>query len=138
MLKKCLFLLLLCIVFVFVKFVLIVYIYDFFVVDWGFGLVVKKVFEVDCNCELKLVVLEDGVLFFNCLWMEGKNSKVDVVLGLDNNLLDVVSKIGLFVKSGVVVDVVNVFGGWNNDIFVLFDYGYFVFVYDKNKLKNLL
>lgn len=70
--------------------------------------------------------------------MEGKNSKVDVVLGLDNNLLDVVSKIGLFVKSGVVVDVVNVFGGWNNDIFVLFDYGYFVFVYDKNKLKNLL
>lgn len=138
MLKKCLFLLLLCIAFVFVKFVLIVYIYDFFVVDWGFGSVVKKVFEVDCNCELKLVALEDGVSFFNRLRMEGKNSKVDVVLGLDNNLLDVVSKIGLFVKSGVVADVVNVFGGWNNDIFVSFDYGYFVFVYDKNKLKNSL
>ena len=27
-------------------------------------------------------------------------------------------------------------GGWDNDTFVPFDYGYFAFVYDKNKLKN--
>ena len=27
-------------------------------------------------------------------------------------------------------------GGWKNDTFVPFDYGYFAFVYDKNKLKN--
>ncbi len=33
--------------------------------------------------------------------MEGKNSKADVVLGLDNNLLDAASKTGLFAKSGV-------------------------------------
>lgn len=68
--------------------------------------------------------------------MEGKNSKADVVLGLDNNLLDAASKTGLFAKSGVAADAVNVPGGWNNDTFVPFDYGYFAFVYDKNKLKN--
>lgn len=68
--------------------------------------------------------------------MEGKNSKADVVLGLDNNLLDAASKTGLFAKSGVATEAVNVPGGWKNDTFVPFDYGYFAFVYDKNKLKN--
>lgn len=44
----------------------------------------------------------------------------------------------MFVKSNVFVSVVSVLGGWDNDIFVFYDYGYFVFVYDKNKLVNLL
>ncbi len=70
-----------------------------------------------------------------CGW-KAKNSKADVVLGLDNNLLDAASKTGLFAKSGVAADAVNVPGGWKNDTFVPFDYGYFAFVYDKNKLKN--
>ena len=59
-----------------------------------------------------------------------------MVLGLDNNLLDAASKTGLFAKSGVATEAVNVPGGWKNDTFVPFDYGYFAFVYDKNKLKN--
>lgn len=136
MLKKCLPLLLLCTAPVFAKPVLTVYTYDSFAADWGPGPVVKKAFEADCNCELKLVALEDGVSLLNRLRMEGKNSKADVVLGLDNNLLDAASKTGLFAKSGVAADAVNVPGGWNNDTFVPFDYGYFAFVYDKNKLKN--
>lgn len=136
MLKKCLPLLLLCTTPVFAKPVLTVYTYDSFAADWGPGPVVKKAFEADCNCELKLVALEDGVSLLNRLRMEGKNSKADVVLGLDNNLLDAASKTGLFAKSGVAAEAVNVPGGWNNDTFVPFDYGYFAFVYDKNKLKN--
>lgn len=68
--------------------------------------------------------------------MEGKNSKADVVLGLDNNLLEAATQTKLFAKSGVANDAVNVPGGWKNDTFVPFDYGYFAFVYDKNKLKN--
>ncbi len=136
MLKKCLPLLLLCTAPVFAKPVLTVYTYDSFAADWGPGPVVKKAFEADCNCELKLVALEDGVSLLNRLRMEGKNSKADVVLGLDNNLLDAASKTGLFAKSGVAADAVNVPSGWNNDTFVPFDYGYFAFVYDKNKLKN--
>ena len=95
--------------------VLTVYTYDSFSADWGPGPAVKKAFEADCGCELKYVALEDGVSLLNRLRMEGKNSKADVVLGLDNNLLDAASKTGLFAKSGVAADAVNVPGGWNND-----------------------
>jgi thiamine transport system substrate-binding protein len=121
---------------VFAKPVLTVYTYDSFSADWGPGPEVKKAFEADCNCELKYVALEDGVSLLNRLRMEGKNSKADVVLGLDNNLLDAATQTGLFAKSGVPATGVSVPGGWSNDIFVPFDYGYFAFVYDKNKLKN--
>ena len=41
------------------------------------------------------MALEDGVSLLNRLRMEGKNSKADVVLGLDNNLLDAASKTGV-------------------------------------------
>jgi len=116
--------------------VLTVYTYDSFAADWGPGPAVKKAFEADCNCELKFVALEDGVSLLNRLRMEGKNSKADVVLGLDNNLLEAATQTGLFAKSGVATAAVNIPGGWKNDTFVPFDYGYFAFVYDKNKLKN--
>ena len=81
MLKKCLPLLLLCTAPVFAKPVLTVYTYDSFAADWGPGPVVKKAFEADCNCELKLVALEDGVSLLNRLRMEGKNSKADAYSG---------------------------------------------------------
>jgi thiamine transport system substrate-binding protein len=82
------------------------------------------------------VALEDGVSLLNRLRMEGKNSKADVVLGLDNNLLEAATQSKLFAKSQVPASAVTVPGGWDNDTFVPFDYGYFAFVYDKNKLKN--
>ncbi|MEW5558948.1 thiamine ABC transporter substrate binding subunit [Enterobacter asburiae] len=136
MLKKLLPLLALVSVPVFAKPVLTVYTYDSFSADWGPGPAVKKAFEADCNCELKYVALEDGVSLLNRLRMEGKNSKADVVLGLDNNLLEAATQTNLFAKSGVQTDGLTVPGGWKNDTFVPFDYGYFAFVYDKNKLKN--
>lgn len=136
MLKKVLPVMLLVAAPVFAKPTLTVYTYDSFAADWGPGPVVKKAFEADCNCELKLVALEDGVSLLNRLRMEGKNSKADVVLGLDNNLIEAASQTHLFAKSGVATDAVNVPGGWNNDTFVPFDYGWFAFVYDKTKLQN--
>ncbi|STD16305.1 thiamine ABC transporter substrate binding subunit [Cronobacter sakazakii] len=120
----------------FAKPVLTVYTYDSFSSEWGPGPKIKTAFEADCGCELKFVALEDSVSLLNRLRMEGKNSKADVVLGLDNNLLQAATATGLFAKSGVPAGEVNVPGGWNNDTFVPFDYGWFAFVYDKNKLKN--
>ncbi len=58
------------------------------------------------------MALEDGVSLLNRLRMEGKNSKADVVLGLDNNLLQAATQTRLFAKSGVAADAVNVPGGW--------------------------
>ena len=136
MLKKLLPLLVLAAAPAFAKPVLTVYTYDSFSSEWGPGPKIKTAFEADCGCELKFVALEDGVSLLNRLRMEGKNSKADVVLGLDNNLLQAATATGLFAKSGVPAGEVNVPGGWNNDTFVPFDYGWFAFVYDKNKLKN--
>lgn len=121
---------------VFAKPVLTVYTYDSFAADWGPGPAVKKAFEADCSCELKFVALEDGVSLLNRVRMEGKNSKADVVLGLDNNLLDAATQTKLFAPSGVNPSALQVPGGWKNSTFVPYDYGYFAFVYDKNKLKN--
>ncbi|BAK10121.1 thiamine-binding periplasmic protein precursor TbpA [Pantoea ananatis AJ13355] len=68
--------------------------------------------------------------------MEGKNTKADVVLGLDNNLLQAAQQTGLFAKSDVDTRELQVPGGWKDTTFVPFDYGYFAFVYNKNTLKN--
>lgn len=116
--------------------VLTVYTYDSFSADWGPGPAVKKAFEAECGCELKYVALEDGVSLLNRVRMEGKNSKADVVLGLDNNLVQAAEKTGLFAKSAVDTSQLQLPDGWHNDTFIPFDYGYFAFVYDKNKLKN--
>ena len=115
---------------------LTVYTYDSFAAEWGPGPAVKKNFEAECGCELKFVALEDGVSLLNRLRMEGKNSKADVVLGLDNNLLDAAQKTGLFSASNVDTAASKVPGGWHDSTFVPFDYGWFAFVYDKTKLPN--
>lgn len=116
--------------------VLTVYTYDSFSADWGPGPAVKKAFEAQCDCELKFVTLEDGVSLLNRVRMEGKNSKADVVLGLDNNLVQAAQKTGLFAESQVDTSTLKLPDGWHNTTFVPFDYGYFAFVYDKTRLRN--
>ncbi|MCX3309872.1 thiamine ABC transporter substrate binding subunit [Pantoea vagans] len=116
--------------------VLTVYTYDSFSADWGPGPAVKKAFQAQCDCELKFVTLEDGVSLLNRVRMEGKNSKADVVLGLDNNLVQAAQKTGLFAESQVDTSTLKLPDGWHNTTFVPFDYGYFAFVYDKTRLKN--
>ncbi|URQ61478.1 thiamine ABC transporter substrate binding subunit [Pantoea alhagi] len=115
---------------------LTVYTYDSFATEWGPGPAVKKAFEAQCGCELKFVALEDGVSLLNRLRMEGKNSKADVVLGLDNNLIQAAEQTGLFTPSNVNTASLTLPDGWHNRTFIPYDYGYFAFVYDKNKLKN--
>lgn len=115
---------------------LTVYTYDSFAADWGPGPAVKKAFEAECNCTLNLVALEDGVTILNHLRLEGKNSKADVILGLDTNLLAEAEKTGLLATHNVDTTSVTLPDGWNNTTFVPYDYGYFAFVYDKTKLEN--
>lgn len=115
---------------------LTVYTYDSFAADWGPGPAIKKAFEAECNCQLTFVALEDGVSLLNRLRMEGKNSQADVILGLDNNLVQAAEQTGLFVPSQVDTSKLTLPEKWQNKTFVPYDYGYFAFVYDKNKLKN--
>ncbi|MGK2959874.1 MAG: thiamine ABC transporter substrate binding subunit [Candidatus Malihini olakiniferum] len=115
---------------------LIVYTYDSFASEWGPGPAIKKAFEKKCECELNFVALEDSVTLLNRLRMEGKKSKADIVLGLNNNLLKAASDIGLFTAHNVKTSTLTLPGGWNNAIFLPYDYGYFAFIYNKDTLKN--
>lgn len=115
---------------------LTVYTYDSFAADWGPGPVVKKAFEAQCDCTLNFVALDDGVSILNRLRLEGDNSKADIVLGLDNNLMAEAQQTGLLAEHSVDTSSVTLPGGWSNTTFVPYDYGYFAFVYNKETLAE--
>ncbi len=113
-----------------------VYTYDSFAGDYGPGKAVKAAFEKTCDCELNFVALGDGVAVLNRLKLEGKDTKADVVLGLDTNLTAEAKATGLFSKHGIDVKQALVPGGWSDDTFLPFDYGYFAVVYNTETMKN--
>lgn len=115
---------------------LTVYTYDSFASEWGAGPAIKKAFEAECGCELKLVALEDGVSLLNRLRMEGKKTSADIVLGLDNNLIQAAQQTGLFAPSHVDVSKLKLPISWSNTTFIPYDYGYFAFIYNKNTLPH--
>lgn len=115
---------------------LTVYTYESFTADWGPGPLVKEAFEAECGCEIDFVAVADGVALLNRLKLEGANTQADIVLGLDTNLTHEAKQTGLFAPHGISLDKVDVPGGWNDDIFVPFDYGYFAFVYDTEAIRT--
>jgi thiamine transport system substrate-binding protein len=115
---------------------LTIYTYDSFASDWGPGPKVKKTFEKTCDCNLSLVGLEDGVSLLNRLKLEGKNTKADVVLGIDTNLTADARASGLFTAHGQTLQDSALPQAWNDDTFLPYDYGYFAFVYNTELLKN--
>nr|WP_245884014.1 thiamine ABC transporter substrate binding subunit [Vibrio albus] len=115
---------------------LTVYTYDSFASDWGPGPAVEKAFEAECGCDLKFVTLDDGVSILNRLRLEGGSTKADIILGLDNSLIEEAKKTGLLETHHVDTSAVAIPGGWKDDTFVPFDYGYFAFVYNKQKLTH--
>ena len=115
---------------------LTVYTYESFTADWGLGPIVKKAFEKECGCDLDFVSVADGVALLNRIKLEGEETKADIVLGLDTNLTYEAKKTGLFAPHDINLANVDVPGGWDDDIFVPFDYGYFAFVYDTQTIKT--
>ncbi|MGR5172485.1 thiamine ABC transporter substrate binding subunit [Vibrio owensii] len=115
---------------------LTVYTYDSFAADWGPGPKVEKAFEAKCGCDVNFVALDDGVSILNRLRLEGNNSKADIVLGLDNNLMAEAEKTGLLAEHNVDTSKTTLPNGWDDKTFVPYDYGYFAFVYNKEKLAN--
>ncbi|PJC85784.1 thiamine ABC transporter substrate binding subunit [Vibrio sp. HA2012] len=115
---------------------LTVYTYDSFASDWGPGPAIEKAFEAECGCDLKFVALDDGVSILNRLRLEGASTQADIVLGLDNNLIEEAKNTGLLDMHGIDTALLSVPGGWKDETFVPYDYGYFAFVYNKQKLVN--
>ncbi len=115
---------------------LVVYTYDSFTSEWGPGPKVKTAFEARCACSLEFVGLEDGVSMLNRLKLEGKNTRADVLLGIDTSLTAEARASGLFETHGMVLENSSLPGPWQDDLFLPYDYGYFAFVYNREKLSK--
>lgn len=109
---------------------LTIYTYDSFTAEWGPGPQVEAAFEAQCDCDVQFVSVADGVALLNRLRLEGGRTDADIVLGLDTNLMAESRQSGFFTPHGIDTSDSKVPGGWTDDMFVPFDYGFFAIVYD--------
>jgi thiamine transport system substrate-binding protein len=116
--------------------VLTVYTYSSFAGKYGPGKTVKERFEATCGCELNWVTAEDAGSLVGRLRLEGNDTKADVVVGLDMNLAAEAKSLNLFAPHGADVKDLSLPISWEDDTFIPFDWGYYAFVYDANKLPN--
>lgn len=90
---------------------------------WGAGPKLKALFEsTHKECTLQYVGIDGTQAMFNRLRLEGKKTRADMVIGLNNFMLDNAKKSGLF--------------NADNKAFTLYGAARYAFIYDKNKLKN--
>ncbi|SCY30500.1 thiamine ABC transporter substrate binding subunit [Microvirga guangxiensis] len=116
--------------------VLTVYTYGSFAGKYGPGKTVEERFEATCGCDLNWVTAEDAGSLVGRLRLEGADTKADVVVGLDMNLAAEAKALNTFAPHGVDVKDLSLPIAWNDDTFIPFDWGYYAFVYDANKLPN--
>jgi thiamine transport system substrate-binding protein len=114
---------------------LTVYTYESFTAEWGPGPAVEKAFEEKCSCQLEFVSVADGVALLNRVRLEGERGRAEIVLGLDTNLTAEAKATGLFAPHGLSPET-TVPGGYADDHFIPFDYGYFAVVYDTETVSS--
>ena len=115
--------------------VLTVYTYDSFVSEWGPGPVIEEAFEARCECDLRLVAAGDGAALLGRVRLEGERTEADVVLGLDTNLTAAAAETGLFAPHGQQ-PALDLPLDWDDELFLPYDWGYFAFVYDIERLQT--
>ena len=132
-----LFVLLSLILFATEKPILTIYTYDAFAASWGPAPKIKKAFEKEHNCTLKFVGLSSSIGALRKIQLEGKRTKADVLLGLDTSIAQVAKKTGLFVPHELNTSKLDLPAPYNDDTFAPFDYSFFAFVYNIDKLKKV-
>ena len=115
---------------------LTIYTYDAFAVSWGPGPKIKDAFEKEHHCNVKFVGMSSSIGALRKIQLEGKNTKADILLGLDTNIAQAANKTGLFEKHGLDTSNLNLPVAYTDDYFVPYDYSYVAFVYDTNKIKT--
>jgi len=116
---------------------LTIYAYDSFTASWGAGPQIKKAFEKLHDCNLEFVPSSSAIGSLRKIQLEGKNTKADILLGLDTNIAKSAKSTGLFEKHGIDTSKITLPVAWSDDEFVAFDYSYFAFVYDSNKTTRV-
>ena len=117
--------------------VLSVMTYDSFVTDWGPGPAIEAAFEEVCGCDLQYTAPGDGAAILARLKLEGARSGTDVVLGIDTNLMAAALDSGLFAPHGMSNVATDLPTGWDDPVFLPYDWGYFAFVYDTSVVKQV-
>ncbi len=116
---------------------LTIYTYDSFTASWGPAPKIKEAFEKEHNCTVKFVGMSSSIGALRKIQLEGKNTKADILLGLDTSIAQVANNTGLFEKHDVNTSNLVLPIAYTDENFVPYDYSYFAFVYDSNKLKDL-
>lgn len=116
---------------------LTVYTYDAFAASWGPAVKIKEAFEKENDCILKFVGVSSSIGALRKIQLEGKKTKADVLLGLDTSIAQVAKKTGLFAPHELNTSMQDLPITYKDDIFVPFDYSFFAFVYDEERLKSV-
>lgn len=115
---------------------LTIYTYDAFSVSWGPGPKIKKVFEKEHHCNVKFVGMSSSIGALRKIQLEGKNTKADILLGLDTNIAQAANETGLFAAHGLDTSHLDLPVAYEDQNFVPYDYSYIAFVYDTNRLQT--
>jgi len=115
---------------------LTIYTYDSFTASWGAAPKIKEAFEKLHKCNVKFVGISSAIGALRKIQLEGKNTKADILLGLDTSIAQTANKTGLFAKHELNTSTLKLPVSYNDENFVPYDYSYFAFVYDEDKLKN--
>jgi len=116
---------------------LTIYTYDAFAASWGPAPKIKKAFEKEHDCTVKFVGISSSIGALRKIQLEGKRTKADILLGLDTSIAQVAKKTGLFIPHELNISKLELPAPYNDDTFTPFDYSFFAFVYDENKLKQV-
>ncbi|AKF26023.1 thiamine ABC transporter substrate-binding protein [Sulfurovum lithotrophicum] len=120
-----------------IKPTLTVYTYNSFTASWGAAPKIKEAFERECNCTLKFVSTSSSIGALRKIQLEGKHTKADILLGLDTSIAQTANKTGLFEKHDLNTSMLLLPVPYKDENFVPYDYSYFAFVYDSDKLKEV-
>ncbi|MEH6650199.1 MAG: thiamine ABC transporter substrate binding subunit [Motiliproteus sp.] len=115
---------------------LTVYTYDSFVSEWGPGPKLESAFEAQCQCDLNFIAVDDGVSILNRLRIEKDRTKADAIVGLDDALIEVARQENLVQPHDLPLEGLTAELNWQDTDFMPFDYGYFAFIYDSQKITN--
>lgn len=117
---------------------LTVYTYSSFTSSWGPGPDLKAAFESRCACRLNYVSSDDGVSLLNRLRLEGDRTRADVVMGIDDMLMPQMQRLGLVRPHHLALETIpfKTSLNWHDPHFIPFDYGYFTFVYHRERVTE--
>src|SRR5690606_2251234 len=116
--------------------ILRIYTYDSFATEWGPGPALKAGFEKDCVCIVEFTTADDAIAVLRKVQLEGQATRADMIVGLDTATAPEARATGLFAPHGLTLDNLALPEPWTDQDFVPFDYGYFAYVYDKERMPT--